>query len=107
MVNTVSWLEGVSTGVTDLLDLKGGDRELLRLANALLVSLAFALFALGCLCLIGDANLLPTVGMGSSEESPPGKCLEHTRDWDFNRLSSIPNSSSHRALLASFGPGKR
>ena len=107
MVNTVSWREGASTGVTDLLDLEGGDRELLRLSNALLVSLAFALFALGCSCLMGDANLLPKVGMGSSEESPPGKCLEHTRDWDFNRLSSIPNSSSHRALLASFGPGKR
>ncbi len=42
----MSWLEGISTDVTDLLKLKGGERELLRSAIALLKSLAFALFAL-------------------------------------------------------------
>ena len=43
-------------GVTDLLDMKDGDRELLRLANALLAFLATALLALGWFFLIEDAN---------------------------------------------------
>ena len=37
--------------------------------------------------------------MGSFEESPPEKCLEHTHDWHFSWLSSILKSCSNQALL--------
>ena len=67
VVNETSSDTGISTGV---LDLRGGGIELLRVANVLLVSLTFALLALGCFSLIGEANLFPKVDTGSLEESP-------------------------------------
>lgn len=58
-----------STGVTDLLEEKDGESEVLRLASALLASLAFALFALGYFCFIGDGNLLPLSGNPHQESA--------------------------------------
>ena len=95
VINGSSEENDLSTGV---LERTGGVTEVLKAKSALFVSLTFALFVLGSSFFIGGANLFPR---GSLEESSPGKCLEHTRDWDFNW--SMLNRCD---LLVSFCPRK-
>ena len=92
------WLLCRGLKVTDLLR-QAGDQELRKSARSFVLSLVLALLALVCLPFIGEAYLSPKLTRGSFLESPSRKCLQHTRDWDFNWLSSTPNALSQLALL--------
>ena len=55
---------------------------------------------------IGDANLLPSVGLGGLLISPSGKCLEQTLMCALTSLSRISNTSNHLPCLV-WSLGKR
>ena len=103
---TTNFSTKFSLRVTDLLK-QAGDRELRKSARSFVLPLVLALLALACLPFIGEANLFPKFTRGSFLESPSRKCLQHTRDWAFNWLSSTPNAKLSQLALLLGSLGKR
>ena len=89
--------------MTDLLLVGAGHTES---DSCLFSSLFLALLALGSHFFIGDANLLPSVGLGGLLTSPSGKCLEQTLMCALTSLSRISNTSNHLPRLV-WSLGKR
>ena len=67
--------------------------------SCLFSALFLALLALGSRLFIGEASLLPSVGLGGLLTSPSGKCLEQTLICDLTSLSRISNTSNQMPRL--------
>ena len=74
--------------------------------SCLFSSLFLALLVLGSHFFIGDANLVPSVGLGGLLISPSGKCLKQNLMCALTSLSRISNTSNHLPRLV-WSLGKR